>query len=302
MLGENVDIIFKAVISQNSLNSREAIPHSDEFKRKIESTHGFSPDFIEECIQLLKDAHKIFIIEIVQEDEARDIKKVEGYIDADLSTVRRLKNIYQKLLQDLYEEEHHQRMMAHQVIRELFPKMHMYNNTPLGYIANKAIMTEEYELLLEKDFSQYTESWKEEKLAELLRERGGELEQTLAESDREAEEEAARQEAEKEAKRAVDSKQGKELASPGGAKSIDKVLQIYGVEFFYRVNLRKYNFELIKKVIETRKITRRDDLLLLKEMIQKIKVNAHRDPGLADHLDELYELERTISRTRLMRH
>ncbi len=300
MLSDSIETIFKAIISQNAQNSRDAIPHSDEFRRKMESIHGFTADFIEECILLLKDAHKIFIIEIVQEDESHDVKRIQGYIDADLSTIRRLKNIYQKLLQDIYEEENHQRLMAHQIIRELFPKMHMYNNTPMGFIANKAIMTEEYELLLEKEFHQYTESWKEEKILSLLKERGEELAQTLEKPEEVIEEPVPEKIPVK--KRAVDSEQSGELSTAATLKSIDKVLRIYGIEFFYRVNLRKYNFDLIKTVIESKKISRRDDLLLLKKMIQKIKDNAHRDPGLSEHMENLYNLERAISRFMLLRH
>ena len=300
MLSENVEIIFKAILAQNSLNTRDAIPHSDEFIRKMESVNGFPPDFTDKCVRFLKDAHKIFIIEIVQEDEGRDIKKIEAYIDADMSTVRRLKNIFQKLLQDIYEEENHQRLMAHQIIRELFPKMNVYNNTPIGYIANKAIMLEEYELLLEKDFSQYTESYKEERIAELFEESGGELEALMGVTKKkEAEPEIVEKKPVN--KRAIDSGRGSELSSMTSLQSIDKVLRIYGVDFFYRVNLRKYNFDLIRLVIEQKKITSREDLTLLKKMIQKIRDNAERDPGLTEHLEKLKKLERTISRRMLMR-
>ncbi len=300
MLSENVEIIFKAILAQNSLNTRDAIPHSDEFIRKMESVNGFPPDFTDKCVRFLKDAHKIFIIEIVQEDEGRDIKKIEAYIDADMSTVRRLKNIFQKLLQDIYEEENHQRLMAHQIIRELFPKMNVYNNTPIGYIANKAIMLEEYELLLEKDFSQYTESYKEERIAELFEESGGELEALMGVAKKE-EVEPEIVEKKPVNKRAIDSGRGSELSSMTSLQSIDKVLRIYGVDFFYRVNLRKYNFDLIRLVIEQKKITSREDLTLLKKMIQKIRDNAERDPGLTEHLEKLKNLERIISRRMLMR-
>jgi len=300
MLSENVEIIFKAILAQNSLNTREAVPHSDEFTRKMESTHGFPPGFTDKCVRLLKDAHKIFIIEIVQEDDDREVEKIEAYIDADMSTVRRLKNIYQKLLQDIYEEENHQRLMAHQIIRELFPKMNLYNNTPMGHIANKAIMLEEYELLLEKDFSQYTESWKEERIAELFEESGEDLEALLGvEKKQEPEPEIVVKKPVN--KRAVDSGKGSELSSMASLQSIDKVLRIYGIDFFYRVNLRKYNFDLIRMVIEQKKITSRDDLTLLRKMIQKIRDNADRDPGLTEHLEKLQNLERIISRYMLLR-
>lgn len=302
MLSDNVDIIFKAILAQNAGNTRDAIPHSDDFMRKMESVHGFTPEFTEKCARLLKDAHKIFIIEVVQEDLDRDVTKIDAYIDADMSTVRRLKNIFHKLLQDIYEEENHKRLMSHQIIRELFPRMNLYNNTPLGHIANKAIMLEEYELLLEKDFSQYTETWKEERLEELIDERKSTLSDSLEKpEEKEPEPEPEPVKKKSQSQRAVDSERGSELSSVASLQSIDKVLRIYGIDFFYRVNLRKYNFELIRMVIEQKKINRREDLMLLRKMIQKIKDNADRDPGLQEHLTELQDLERIISRYMLLR-
>jgi hypothetical protein len=300
MIEKAVNDIFKAILAQNSLDNRNAIPHSDDFFSRMRSIHGFSDDFIRETLLLLREAHKIFIMEIVKKDERNNVDRIEGYIDADLSTVRRLRGVFHKLLADLYEEDTGRRLPPHKVIKEMFTKMGLYNNTPVGHIANKAIMLEEYELLLEKEYNAYTESWKEPKLSRLLEERNDLLRTQLTEKSS-LEAEAAAAESAPEAKRAVDSASQKEISALTSLQSIDKVLQIYGIEFFLRINLRRYNFDFVKTIVEQRIIKRKEDLIMLKRMLQKLRENADRDPDLARHLDELGELERLVNRHLLLR-
>ncbi|TFH41747.1 MAG: hypothetical protein E4G96_04875 [Chrysiogenales bacterium] len=68
------------------------------------------------------------------------------------------------------------------------------------------------------------------------------------------------------------------------------------MEFFFRINLRKYNFDLLREIIENGEIDRRGDLQLLKEMIQKTKGNIGKDPKLNEYTEKIYRLERIISR------
>jgi len=42
--------------------------------------------------------------------------------------------------------------------------------------------------------------------------------------------------------------------------------------------------------------------VLLKDMIQKVKENFDRDPGLAENSEKIYKLERIISRQMLYSH
>jgi hypothetical protein len=161
-------------------------------------------------------------------------------------------------------------------------------------------MLEEYELLLEKEYNAYTESWKEPKLSRLLEERNDLLRTQLTEKSS-LEAEAAAAESAPEAKRAVDSASQKEISALTSLQSIDKVLQIYGIEFFLRINLRRYNFDFVKTIVEQRIIKRKEDLIMLKRMLQKLRENADRDPDLARHLDELGELERLVNRHLLLR-
>ena len=55
-------------------------------------------------------------MEIAKEDKAHDIERIEGYVDADFTTVRRLKDFFQRALVAQYEEQFYKKMMVHQII------------------------------------------------------------------------------------------------------------------------------------------------------------------------------------------
>jgi len=294
--------ILDLIVEKNSGESLESIPHSDALLKNVISFYSISKEEFDRYLDILKEAHNIFIINIVKRDENRDIDGVLGYVEADLFTVKKLKNYFQKALVDRFEEEYRLRLGVHQVIRELFPRMNSLNNTPLGHLANKAIMLGEYENLLEKEFNEYTEKWKEKKYSELM----------VSNSDFFREKENERQERQeknvkkgndknKELLRAVDSEAYHEFSALSSQKTIRKLLKVYGVEFFFRVNLRKYNFEIIRQAVESREINRREDLKLLKTMLVKVKDNINVDPELSARYDEIYKLERIISRYMFIR-
>ncbi len=289
MLKDLVDEIFKMIVSQNYLDSIDAIPHSDSFYKKVESNLGIDQKSYNKVMSILKESHKILTIEISKADEEHDLERIEGYVDADISTVKRLKEHFQRVLVDMYEEEYNQRLPVHQVIRELFPKMNRISKTPLGYIANKAIMLDEFEKLIEKEYTEYNEDWKAKKLEELLLRHESTF--VVGKSKLEAPSNK-KPEMKKEYERAVDSKKYNDFSK----YSLNKVLQIYGVEFFFRINLRKYNFDYITELIERRKIDRKSDLKLLKEMIHKMKNNYKRDPKLTNYEKQIRKLDRTVSR------
>ncbi len=273
------------------MDSTEAIPHSDVLGKFVESNIGLDSNLFKMIISILKDSHKILIMQVTKKDQDREIEGIEGYIDADITTIRNLKALFQRVLSDMYEEEYHKRIHPHMIVRELFPIMDRINRTPLGSIANKTIMLDEYEKLLQKEFNEYTEDWKAKKLDQLLEKNEKSFAAKIKES-------STRDKQQKKnlkkspSKRAVDSPEAGNLATT----SLEKVLQIYGVEFFLRINLRKYKFDYIAEIIESRKIRGKNDLKLLKKLIQTVKNNTDRDPKLIDYMDKINRLDRLVSR------
>ncbi len=292
MLKNHVMDVFRAILSQNALNSVDAVARSDEFVPVLQSRIGLSYDEIARCIRILKDTNRIFVFDVVREDRNRGLKRVEGYVDSDLSTLRRLKSIFHMELTNLYEDEFGKRVPVHQVIRELLPKAHQYSGSMLGFRLNVSVMLEEFEIALEKHFNEYTESRKDELLNSLLEE----IEDETVEQSAPAEDTKQTDIEKASGNRALDTPRGEELSGASLA-NIERTLQIYGVEFFYRVNLRKYNFSVIRSAIERKVINSKKDLNLLKEMLRKVKTNTALDPELPVHSEEMQLLERAVYRS-----
>jgi hypothetical protein len=297
MLENTIKEIFNWIKKENAKDSLGSIPHSDTFAKQIMAAMGVPESELKKIIDILKESHKILVFEISKEDPLHNLKKTEAFVEADLMTIARLKNFFQKKLMEEYENKYSKRLNVHQIIKEIFPNIRMLNNTPLGYIANKAIMLEEYENLLEKEYQYYSETWKDNRLQELTVENrefftetkkkgpGGDNDTIIKEKQTDPSK-----------RRAIDSDEYSNFAARQSKESIKKLLQIYGVDFFFRVHLRKYDFDIIIAAIEIKEIDRKSDLRLLKEMIKKIKLNFERDPELEKHEDKLYKLERAISR------
>jgi hypothetical protein len=301
MIKKIAEEVFKKIIEYNAKGNHDAIPHSDIFEKEIQSLAGIDKGEFERIIKLLKDAHKIFTFEIIKEDKDNDIIRVDGYVETDLQTIRKLKNYFQKFLMDEYERQYTKRMLVHQIVKDIYARPNFYKNTLIGQIGNKAIMLEEYENYIERNFTEYTENWKSNKLTELLAVTADVAIAAPAPS-RPASPSPGNVRKPGGAPvtmRAVDTPQYQDYSSEKSGQSLDKVLQIYGVEFFFRINLRKYNFDLLRQIVESGEIDRRADLILLKDMIQKMKSNIGRDPGLAEYTEKIYKLERIISRQML---
>lgn len=300
--------IYEEIQKRNAQVNAKAIPHSDEFISFVAASIAITPQKVKDILQVLDESHKIFTIEIVSEDALRAIPRIEGYVVSELDLIRKMKAYFQKELVYMYNTQFNKDLMVHQVVRELFPVIKSYNNTPLGEVANKAIMLEELEKLMEVNFEEYTEEWKEQQLAIAMESANLEI----AEPSRKREKDEAADEppadepttaaavAEKpqlKLSRAVDTKKYRNLLSMSKSKKypLHRILNIYGVKFFMRTYLRRYEFSYLRQIIEDRQINKRSDLLLLKDMLRTMKRNIDSEPNLVAYKDDIHELERIVS-------
>ncbi len=297
MLEKVINSVYQKIVEYNSKDNLKAIPHSDAFEKDIVALYGLKEHELKRILTILKESHMIFTFEITQEDKDRDIKRINGYVEADLVTVRRLKSYFQRLLMDEYEQQFNTQLLFHRIAREVYTNPTAFKNTPLGQLANKAIMLDEYEHLLEKEYGEYTESWKKEKLNEIIQNTDNLLTEQkvpLKKKDTDDEQKSLP------SQRAVDSREYQEFSSTSSGQSLNKILKIYGVEFFFRVSLRKYQFDQLTDIIEKKVIYRRQDLKQLKSMLQKVKKNTAFDPNLKKHSDAISRLDRTVSKNILI--
>ena len=291
-----IEEVFEEIKKENSRNDSAAIPHSDLFIKTAAGMIGISPDLVKKIIQVLIASHRIFSFEIILEDGLRQTPSVSGYVVTDLNVVRRLKNFFQRELMSAYNRQYNKNLLVHQIIKEIFPVINSFNNTPLGAIANKAIMLAEFENLMEKNFNEYTEDFKEKQFRVEVSKAN--FEKFIEKKDKPAEKGApaqgkAARPGEK-SLRAVDSKTYGDFISKTNKYPLKRILNIYGADFFFKVNLRKYQFTYLKQLINDSQISKRSDLMLLKDMLRTVRSNAGKDAQLKDHMDEIFDLEKAV--------
>ena len=234
-----IERVFKRIVAANCLHNLDSIPHSDVFFKETEALLGLSAPELEIIINILKESHKIFIMEVTREDNNNKIEKIYGYVDADFLTIQKLRDVFHRALMDTYEKETGRRKAPGQIIKELIPQLRFINHTLLGKLLNKAIMLDEYERLLEKDYKEYTEEWKEENLL-LQLSINSDLWKKYSNDKKAVPEKETPAQKKVKPLRAVDSPLIEEFSKQTNAGSVTRVLHIYGVEFFFRVNLREF--------------------------------------------------------------
>ncbi|MBN1531185.1 MAG: hypothetical protein JXA20_00845 [Spirochaetes bacterium] len=287
-----IENIHQMIKQSNSMDSIDAIPHSDIFAKSVEVEMGIERHEASRIVNILKEAHKIFFIEVLKEDKAKDVKRIVGFVDANLETIQRLRSFFQNRLVEEYQAMFKRKLPVTNILKELLMKPASFKNTLLGQIANKAMMLEEYENLMVKESYQYTDQWKKEKQNEIIHQMKEE-EQRVAAAHGEVRE-APKGPVANVNRRAVDSDQYKEFAKTSQNQSAATILKIYGIDFFVRVNLRKYNFKLLADLVEKGEFRRRDDLKLMRGMLQRVKSNIGVDSKLEEYRDEIARLEKTL--------
>ncbi len=301
MIKENIDRIFKNIIAYNMRHDLHAIPHSHEFLSDMEAQFGFSKEAVEVMIDILRDSRKILVMEIQSEEESKKIAEIMGYVDADIVTVSKLKNVFSGFLEEEYAKDSGEELKADEIVRKLIPRREYIHNTPVGMLVNKVAMLSDFESLLEREYKQYSDEYKENSLLtqiesrrgileELLGERGGDSETSHGEKDGGGLDRSVS------GQRAVDSPEYDSFWEASSSKSVNKLLSIYGVDFFFRVNLRKHRFSFLREVLATGVFDRRKDLILLRDMLKVIKSNLVFNNELMEFYDEIMALDRELSR------
>ncbi len=287
-----VKAVYKIIVEVNSNNSINSIPQSDELIRIVTSSEGISREQVLKIIEILNKSHMILTFEISKEDRNRGFDSIDGYVDADLKTIKRLKTIFQYALVEIYKKERRVSAGAFQIIKEIFPRLNQIKGTQLGNIANKTIMLDEFEKLIEKKYNEYTDSWKEELLEKNIKDSSAKI----VTPDNKTDEIKDKQATGEKIRRAVDSEEYNGYTDASRKYSLNKLLNIYGVNFFFRVHLRKYEFIIVKNVIARGIIKDKSDLLELRKMLEKIKGNFQRDEKLEQYSEEIRDLERIVKR------
>ncbi|MCL2155913.1 MAG: hypothetical protein FWH53_09640 [Leptospirales bacterium] len=297
MINDFIDTVFKRIVALNSLYDLNSIPHSDAFFRDTEFLFGLSTYELDIIIKILNESHKIFIMEISREEYDSKKEKIYGYVDTDILNVEKLQSVFHRGLIYEYERVYNNRKGVHLIIKELMPNLKSISNSIMGILLNKVVMLDSYIYFLQKNQKEYTEEWKNEHLQqqiamyESIFKKGSNNDKNREKNDIGKEEDTARP------IRAVDSPLMEDFTELVTKGAIARVLQIYGVVFFFRVHLRNYKFSYLSQVIDTGVIDRKNDLLMVREMLKKVKENINKDKELEKYYDDIMSLDIKISRS-----
>lgn len=300
-----IQTVYRQIETRNYASNPQAIIHSDELTSITAAQMGVPKDTIHQIIQILVDAHKILHIEITSEDEMRGIDTIFGYVISELNIIHELKEFFDKHLMIAYQKQYHKSKGTSGIIKELFPQMQSLKTSEIGQIMNKAVILGEYEKMLNRDFSEFTHEWTERRMAELGKELGFIWHSDVAEINEEfsfsnvknddvmtAEDVEGKRVANE---RAVDTEEYNDYTNKKNKYPISRILSIYGIDFFCKIQFRRYEFLYIKQLVDDRQIRQKSDLTKIKEMLSTIKRNLYNDTKLQEYRDEILALDKALT-------
>jgi hypothetical protein len=279
----NTAIELVEMIKKENISGNERIPNS-ETHMKIWCAHfAFEEKAIRKILEDLKEAHYIFIINIVNPDTHLYLPGTDSYVIADFAILNDLKRFSELRLEKTYESTFYKKKSPFQIIRELFPKIREYNNTPIGKSVNESVMIDEFIRVLTNSAFEYTDQWKINKLREIY----SESEEAVSNIDEEL----------GVSLRAADQVVAKEVVD-NSKTAWGKATNSFPVEFLLRIHFRKYEFEVVKKLIQTGKIHEASDLKYIRDTLQVMETRTQQDPILKRYMNEMVDLRR-LAQTRL---
>ncbi len=295
-LRQNFEAIVERVRDRNTNNEKDPIPTSETAYRRIMSDLAESSDRLEFMLRLLSEAHYIFTIKIVEADENLMISGIYGYIAAEIPIVAKLKERYFRELELAYSSQFYNRKQAAAIMRELVGDARRFNNTPLGNALNICVMLQQYEHFISTNFAEFSETWKKNKLSEIMagmdpNEAGGMEDSEVMQ---ETPGEGGMAEAADTPARAVDTAEYARMQEMDTSGKWGSAVNKFGVEFLLRIHFRKYEFEEVRQLVRTKKIAKEEDLRYVRDTLRKMESRVKTDPGLAPHLQTMAELRRMV--------
>ncbi len=265
----------------------EAIPTSDIIFRKYLNDLVYSEDMAMYYLKILSESNFIFILHIVEPDTILKIPGIYGYVVAELEIIEKLSAVYNQRLTKIYEVEKRKLAGVETIIRELMPKVKELNNTPLGKILNICIMLEQFTRVINDKPDHFRDPYRISKLKQFLPEQEEEFKEPEIE-----EQEKVQQPQER--RRAIDTEEYQQLSKMNLTGNWAKAVEQFGVQFLIRVHLRKYEFDILKKLLLQKRIAREEDLIFLRDSLRKMEERSLFNAELKKYLNEIKELKRIV--------
>ncbi|AXR68441.1 hypothetical protein [Leptospira mayottensis] len=283
-------------IRKVNLREDQRIPTSDAFIKEMMSLYSREPDDLRNILEALRAAKIIFIIKIVLPEEKMskiNDPGVDAYAYADLKILSDLKYYSEKKLERLYEATYYKKKSPSLITRELFPKIRELNNTPIGRMVNIVVMLEEFIRMMNNNPNDFEEGSRSQAMEDILVAKGDTPKSISDESSKLTP--LSNSFGPTLSQRATDRMATQETNlnpnSPWG-----RMASKFSIEFLLRVHLRKCEFETVRKLITSGKVTDEVNLRLIRDSLLKMEKNINVDKVLASYLEEMIELRRLAQR------
>jgi hypothetical protein len=296
-----VKAVYGEILYRNTSISKDVIPVSTEFYPYLTKKLNIDPDKIPEIMEILSEAKMIFSFVLANSSIKQDI--VSGFVvtkgDIILTALKRSN----ESLETLYSNECNRKIPAEKLILELSGKREKYNNTPIGIAANISMMLSHYRSLLERNILQYSDKIQMKLLTEALRDKHS-VEEYIKKPEKikpKAAGSSFKREIHAEETPSEPSKPNSESTIINEFKSfsknhpIEKTLKIYGIELYTRSCFRDYQFNLIQKLLDDGHISTQDDLLKIKQLLEKERMNSDENIKLNEYAAEINSLMKCIN-------
>jgi hypothetical protein len=296
-----VKSVYSEILYRNTSISKDVIPVSTEFFPYLEKRLNIDPDKIPEIMEILTEAKMIFSFVLSNSSIKQEV--VNGFVvtkgDVILAALKRSNDT----LETLYSHECNRKTPADKLILELSGKREKYNNTPIGIAANISMMLAHYKSLLERNILQYSEKIQSKLLAEVLRDKPS-IEEYIKKPEKSKPKaagssftrEVEKTETPPETSRHVsEASIFSEFSSFSKNHPIEKTLKIYGIELYTRSCFRDYQFNLIQKLLDDGHISTHDDLLKIKQLLEKERMNSDKNIKLNEYAGEINNLMKCIN-------
>ncbi|XDD44733.1 hypothetical protein AB3N58_17485 (plasmid) [Leptospira sp. WS60.C2] len=242
------------------------------------SSHfSISLEIIQNILGLLEETHFIFIFNLGEPDESLFSKGESLFFFADSTIINDLILKTKVRLEDAYTEVYFRRKSAFQIVQEFFTKLHSYKDSEISRYIKILMMLEEYLKIIDKNKSDYIDISRQSKIFEaydknrLQDDLHTSIDEVLSVSDP-----------------VVEPLLGS--FDEEDHSNWSKAKRKFSLEFLIRIHFRKYEFEVVKRLIQVGKIKSEQDLKIVRDTLVKVEskdINVYNLPKFQFEINQL---------------
>ncbi|EQA35774.1 hypothetical protein LEP1GSC047_0220 [Leptospira inadai serovar Lyme str. 10] len=283
-------------IKRIHLQKEDVIPYSDTFIREASALIYQDANRVRKILEILRDAKYIFIIKVVLPDPHSGIKNqdmgVDAYIYADSKIVSEIRSYAEKKLEQIYEATFFKKKSPFLITRELFPKIREHNNTLLGRYVNVTVMLQEFQRVLNSFPFDYEDTRRKEILTSII-ERVEVKEPTEIDIPEPINKiEYSSFPSDDRVLVSMTSVEPQMNPNSPWARLISRV----PVPFLIRIHLRKFEFDTVRILIQSGKISDMNDLKWIRNSLRKMEEDVPFDSIIGRASFKITDLRRLVQK------